>query len=35
MSGWEIFWTVVAVLVALGFLVNLRDIIRYLRIRFM
>ena len=35
MSGWEIFWITVAVLLALLILFNLRDIIRYLKIRSM
>ncbi len=35
MSGWEIFGIVVAVLLALLILVNLRDLIRYLKIRSM
>ena len=35
MSGWEIFWTVVAVLIVLALLFNARDIARYLRIRSM
>jgi Family of unknown function (DUF6893) len=35
MSGWEIFWIVVVVLLALLLLSNLRDIIRYLKIRSM
>ena len=35
MSGWEIFGIVVAVLVALLILSNLRDLIRYLKIRSM
>ncbi len=35
MSGWEIFWIIVAVLIALLIISNLRDIVRYLRIRSM
>ena len=35
MSGWEIFWIVVAVMVALLILSNLRDLRRYMRIRSM
>lgn len=35
MSGWEIFGIVVAVLLVLLILVNLRDLIRYLKIRSM
>ena len=35
MSGWEIVWIVVAVLVALLILSNLRDLRRYMRIRSM
>jgi len=35
MSGWEIFWIVVAVLIALLILTNLRDLLRYMRIRSM
>jgi hypothetical protein len=35
MSGWEIFWIVVAVLIALLILSNLRDLMRYMRIRSM
>jgi hypothetical protein len=35
MSGWEIFWIIVAVLIALLIISNLRDFIRYLRIRSM
>jgi Sec-independent protein translocase protein TatA len=33
MSGWTIFWIVVAALVIFGILTNLRELIRYLRIR--
>jgi Sec-independent protein translocase protein TatA len=33
MSGWTIFWIVVAALVIFGILANLRELIRYLRIR--
>jgi hypothetical protein len=35
MSGWDVFWIIVLVLVVLAILMNLRDIIRYLRIRAM
>jgi hypothetical protein len=35
MSGWEIFWIVVVVLIALLILTNLRDLLRYMRIRSM
>jgi phosphotransferase system glucose/maltose/N-acetylglucosamine-specific IIC component len=35
MSGWAIFWIIVAVLIVVGILMNLRDLIRYLRIRSM
>jgi phosphotransferase system glucose/maltose/N-acetylglucosamine-specific IIC component len=35
MSGWAIFWILVAVLIVVGILMNLRDLIRYLRIRSM
>jgi hypothetical protein len=35
MSGWDAFWIIVLVLVVLAILMNLRDIIRYLRIRAM
>ena len=35
MSGWEIFWIVVAVLIAVLIFTNLRDLIRYLKIRSM
>ena len=35
MSGWEIFGIVVAALIVLAVLWNLRDILRYLRIRSM
>ncbi len=35
MSGWTIFWLVVAILIVLAILMNLRDIMRYLRIRSM
>jgi hypothetical protein len=35
MSGWEIFWIVVAVLIAALILTNLRDLIRYLKMRSM
>jgi hypothetical protein len=35
MSGWAIFWIMVAVLIVVGILMNLRDLIRYLKIRSM
>jgi phosphotransferase system glucose/maltose/N-acetylglucosamine-specific IIC component len=35
MSGWTFFWIIVAVLIVVGILMNLRDLIRYLRIRSM
>lgn len=35
MNGWEIFGVVVLALIVLGVLVNLKDIIRYLKIRSM
>ena len=35
MSNWEIFWIVVAVVLALLILFNLRDLIRYFEIRSM
>jgi hypothetical protein len=35
MSGWAFFWIIVAVLIVVGILMNLRDLIRYLRIRSM
>jgi hypothetical protein len=35
MSGWAIFWIIVAVLIVVGILANLRELIRYFRIRFM
>ena len=35
MSGWAIFWIVVAVLILALILTNLRDLMRYLRIRSM
>ncbi len=35
MSGWEIFWIVVAVLILALFVTNLRDLMRYMRIRSM
>jgi phosphotransferase system glucose/maltose/N-acetylglucosamine-specific IIC component len=35
MSGWAIFWIIVAVLIVVGILMNLRDLIRYIRIRSM
>ena len=33
MSGWAIFWIIVAVLIVVGILMNLRELIRYLKIR--
>jgi hypothetical protein len=33
MSGWAIFWIIVAVLIVVGIAVNLRELIRYFRIR--
>jgi hypothetical protein len=33
MSGWVFFWIIVAVLIVVGILMNLRDLIRYFRIR--
>lgn len=33
MSGWAIFWIIVAVLIVVGILMNLRDLLRYLKIR--
>lgn len=35
MSGWAIFWIIVALLIVAGVAVNLPDIRRYLRIRSM
>lgn len=35
MSNWEIFWIVVAVVLVLVILLNLRDLIRYFKIRSM
>jgi hypothetical protein len=35
MSGWVIFWIIVAALVVFGIVVNLREVIRYLKIRSM
>lgn len=35
MSGWEIFWIIVAVLILALILTNLRDLLRYLKIRSM
>jgi hypothetical protein len=35
MSGWAIFWIIVAVLILVGILMNLRELIRYLKIRSM
>jgi hypothetical protein len=35
MSGWDVFWIIVLVFVVLAILMNLRDIVRYLRIRAM
>jgi hypothetical protein len=35
MSGWVIFWIIVAALIVFGIVVNLRELIRYLRIRSM
>ena len=35
MSGWAVFWIIVLVFVVLAILMNLRDIVRYLRIRAM
>ena len=35
MSGWEIFWIIVALLIVALILTNLRDLVRYLRIRSM
>jgi hypothetical protein len=33
MSGWAIFWLVLAALIVVGIVVNLRELIRYFRIR--
>jgi len=35
MSGWAFFWIIVAVLIVVGILMNLRELIRYLKIRSM
>jgi len=35
MSGWMIFWIIVAALIVFAIVVNLRELIRYLRIRSM
>jgi len=35
MSGWVFFWIIVAVLIVAGIVMNLRDLIRYFRIRSM
>ena len=35
MSGWAIFWIIVAALIVFGIVVNLRELIRYLKIRSM
>jgi len=35
MSGWTIFWLIVAILIVIAILMNLRDIMRYLKIRSM
>ncbi len=35
MTGWEVIGIVVALFIVIGFLTNLRDIIRYFRIRSM
>lgn len=35
MSGWAIFWIIIAVLIVVGILMNLRDLMRYFRIRSM
>ena len=35
MSGWVIFWIIVAALIVFGIVVNLRELIRYLKIRSM
>lgn len=35
MSGWTIFWLIVAILIVIAILMNLRDIMRYLKIRMM
>jgi hypothetical protein len=33
MSGWAIFWLVLAALIVVGIGINLRELIRYFRIR--
>jgi len=35
MSGWMIFWIIVAALIVFAIVVNLRELIRYLKIRSM
>jgi hypothetical protein len=35
MSGWAIFWIIVAALIVFAIVVNLRELIRYLKIRSM
>jgi hypothetical protein len=35
MSGWEIFWTVIGLIVIALILMNLRDIYRYIKISIM
>jgi hypothetical protein len=35
MSGWAIFWIIVAALIVFAIIVNLRELIRYLKIRSM
>ncbi len=35
MSGWAFFWIIVVVLIVVGILMNLRDLLRYLKIRSM
>ncbi len=35
MGGWTIFWLVVAILIVAAIVANLRDILRYLKIRSM
>jgi hypothetical protein len=35
MSGWVIFWIIVAALIVFAIVVNLRELIRYLKIRSM
>jgi hypothetical protein len=32
MSGWAIFWLIVAVVIVLMILLNLRDLLRYIKI---